>query len=185
MGFHWYNNISYGRNVSINPFFYGTYLGPTKDEEPAFRSQDEAYQYDAIGSFMQLNETHWKEFSVYRLEWEPGENGYVRWYVDDEFKFSIEAEGLATATGASIPEEPSYVILNTAISTSWGFPTDIPWGCDIFDCKVSGGQCGFWPGFCESLPAQFEIEYVRVYQDKNNSRHTIGCNPRVPYCKVY
>ena len=177
MGFHWYNNITYGRNVSINPFFYGTYLGPTSPKEPAFRSPDEAYQYDAIGSFMQLNETHWEEFSVYRLEWEPGENGYVRWYVDDEFKFGIGAEGIASATGASIPEEPSYVILNTAISTSWGFPTDTPWGCDVFDCKVSGGQCGLWPGFCESLPAEFEIEYVRVYQDKNNTRHTLGCNP--------
>ena len=26
-GFNWYKNLSYGHNVSINPFFYGTYLG--------------------------------------------------------------------------------------------------------------------------------------------------------------
>ena len=175
-GFHWYNNITYGRNVSINPFFYGNYLGPTTKDEPAYRSPDEAYQCDAIGSLMQLNKSHWEEFSVFRLEWEPGDNGYIRWYVDGEFQYGIEGVGLAAATGARIPEEPSYVILNTAISTSWGFP-ETPWGCDVMDCKTADGKCGFWPGFCESLPADFEIEYVRVYQDKRNKKHTLGCNP--------
>jgi len=34
-GFHWYKNLTYGENVSINPFFYGTYLGGTKPEEPS------------------------------------------------------------------------------------------------------------------------------------------------------
>lgn len=34
-GFHWYDNITYGKNVSINPFFYGNYLGPTKKNEPS------------------------------------------------------------------------------------------------------------------------------------------------------
>lgn len=33
-GFNWYDNITYGDNVSINPFFYGTYLAPTKSLEP-------------------------------------------------------------------------------------------------------------------------------------------------------
>ena len=33
-GFTWYDNLTYGENTSINPFFYGTYLGPTKKEEP-------------------------------------------------------------------------------------------------------------------------------------------------------
>lgn len=177
-GFHWYQNITFGDNVSINPFFYGTYLGPTKKEEPAYRSPEEAYQADAIGSFMQLNETNWEEFSVFRLEWEPGPEGFVRWYADDVFKFGIAAEGLNAATGAQIPEEPSYVILNTAISTSWGFPESVPWGCTKYDCKTKEGQCGFNDGFCESLPAEFQIEYVRVYQNKNNSRHTLGCNPQ-------
>ena len=34
-GFHWYSNLTYGEDVSINPFFYGTYLGATKIEEPS------------------------------------------------------------------------------------------------------------------------------------------------------
>ena len=38
----------------------------------------------------------------------------------------IDATSL-TPWGTKIPDEPSYVILNTAISTSWGFPNP-PWG---------------------------------------------------------
>jgi hypothetical protein len=37
-GFNWYSNLTYGDNTSINPFFYGTYLGPTKKEEPGKNS---------------------------------------------------------------------------------------------------------------------------------------------------
>eukprot|EP01041_Mallomonas_annulata_P007831 gene7831-16016_t len=33
-GFTWYDNLSYGTNTSINPFFYGTYLTETKTLEP-------------------------------------------------------------------------------------------------------------------------------------------------------
>jgi len=79
--------------------------------------------------------------------------------------------------GSVIPNEPSYVILNTAISTSWGFPNP-PWGCTLYDCKDPDGQCGFNPGFCKSLPAHFKIDFVRVYQNKQDSRQTIGCNPQ-------
>jgi len=33
-GYTWYDNVTYGDNTSINPFFYGTYLAVTKKEEP-------------------------------------------------------------------------------------------------------------------------------------------------------
>jgi hypothetical protein len=96
--------------------------------------------------------------------------------VDDIYRFGIEASSLQEEA-ANIPNEPSYVILNTAISTSWGFPSTPP-GCDLFDCKKSKGKCGFNPGFCESLPAQYAIDHIRIYQNKNDSKHTIGCNPK-------
>ncbi len=32
-GFEWYANLTFGRNTSINPFFYGTYLAPTLSSE--------------------------------------------------------------------------------------------------------------------------------------------------------
>jgi len=141
-GYNWYNHLTYGRNVSINPFFYGTFLGPTKEQEPVHRTIDEAYQCDAIGSMMGLDRSYWKEYKKFRLEWEPGDDGYVRWYVDGKFRFGIEGHDVKNVTGASIPSEPSYIIFNTAISTSWGFPT-APWGCSDYDCKTSAGKCGF------------------------------------------
>lgn len=124
----------------------------------------------------QLTDDHFKNFHKFRLEWQPGEDGYVHWYFDDKFRFGVEAEGLKK-TKAQIPNEPSYIIMNTAISTSWGFPNPPP-GCVNYDCKDVNAQCGFNPGFCKTLPADFKIDYVRVYQNKKDSRQTLGCNPK-------
>lgn len=125
---------------------------------------------------MSLNDSYWKSPHKFRLEWQPGDDGYVRWYVDDKFRFGIEQAGL-DEMGSKIPQEPSYVIMNTAISTSWGFPNP-PWGCTEYDCKDPEARCGFNAGFCQSLPAEFSIDYVRVYQNKQDPRQTVGCNPR-------
>jgi hypothetical protein len=141
------------------------------------RSKAESYQADAISSMIQLQKDHWDHFHTYRLEWQPGKDGYIHWYMDDKFRFGIEAAGLKEEH-SQIPNEPSYIIMNTAISTSWGFPQTPP-GCDIFDCKdLIKGQCGMFPGFCKTLPAEFHIDFVRVYQKKNDSSQTIGCNPK-------
>ncbi len=123
-----------------------------------------------------MGEDHFANFHTFRLEWQPGESGYIHWYMDDEFKYGIEAAGLAEQH-TQIPQEPSYVILNTAISTSWGFPNPPP-GCTNYDCKDPEAQCGFSPGFCKTLPAEFLIDYVRIYQNKEDVNQTVGCNPR-------
>lgn len=175
-GFHWYNNLTYGTNVSINPFFYGNYLGATKPSEPIFRSEDMAYQCDALSSMQTIGKEHFSAMHRYRLEWQPGATGYVRWYVDGEFSFGIDAAGLEEQ-GSAIPDEPSYIIFNTALSTSWGFPNAPP-GCDDYDCKDPAKRCGFNAGFCESLPAEFKIDHVRVYQRRDDPLQTLGCNPR-------
>jgi hypothetical protein len=125
---------------------------------------------------VQLEKDHWDTFHTFRLEWEPGKDGYIHWYMDDEFRFGVEGEGLKPQK-TQIPTEPSYIIMNTAISTSWGFPTPPP-GCTLYDCKDPNGQCGMNPGFCKSLPANFYIDHVRVYQNKKNENHTLGCNPK-------
>jgi hypothetical protein len=210
-GFHWYKNLTYGDNVTINPFFYGTYLGSTKPEEPSksccltptpdtvtalsqiltihpfsptphppqqmtvFRAKDEAYQCDALSSMLSLNDSYWKTMHKFRLEWQPGPQGYVHWYVDGKFRFGVEQEGLDEMR-SKVPQEPSYVIMNTAISTSWGFPNP-PWGCTEYDCKDPEARCGFNSGFCQTLPAEFLIDYVRVYQNKADKYQSVGCNP--------
>ena len=140
------------------------------------RSKKESYQCDALSSMVPLDKSFWEEMHRFRLEWQPGENGYVHWYIDDVFKYGVEAEGLKI-TNAQIPNEPSYVIINTAISTSWGFP-DPPWGCTVYDCKVPEGRCGMFPGFCQQLPAEFHVDNIRVYQNREDPLQTIGCNPQ-------
>ena len=90
--------------------------------------------------------------------------------------YGVEDGGIREKLGAQIPQEPSYLVMNTAISNSWGFP-DPPAGCNTYDCKVEGGQCGMDPKFCSTLPATMEVESVRVWQNKNDSAQTLGCNP--------
>jgi len=124
---------------------------------------------------MSLNDSFWHGLHKVRLEWQPGEKGYVHWYVDDKFRFGVEQSGL-DEVGTKIPQEPSYVIINTAISTSWGFPNP-PWGCTEYDCKDPEARCGFNPGFCQSLPAEFSVDYVRIWQNKKDPLQTVGCNP--------
>ncbi len=131
----------------------------------------------------QLNESHFTGMHTFRLEWQPGEDGYLRWYMDDDFQFGIDGAGLKKQQ-TQIPNEPSYVILNTAISTSWGFPNPPP-GCTEYDCKDPAKQCGMNPGWCKTLPAEFKIDYVRVYQNSADSKQTIGCNPREYPTKRY
>ena len=125
---------------------------------------------------MTLNTSYFDTMKKFRLEWQPGPKGYVHWYVDGVMRFGVENEGLQP-WGTKIPDEPSYIIFNTAISTSWGFPNP-PWGCTEYDCKTTEGQCGFNPGFCKTLPAKFLIDNVRVYQDKTDKLQNIGCNPK-------
>lgn len=120
---------------------------------------------------------------IVSTQWQPGEDGYVHWYGDGEFRFGIEQAGLDPYK-TKIPTEPSYVIINTAISTSWGFPS-APIGCTEYDCKTETGRCGFSPGFCKTLPAEFKIAHVRVYQNKNDSNMYVGCNPRSHPTKRY
>lgn len=131
---------------------------------------------------MQLNKTHYHDHHTYRVEWEPpdlnGEGGYVKWFTDGLLVSGIFGDSLGIME-TEIPSEPMYMLLNTAVSSSWGFPTPCPDGCecDCFQCGNPECACGLPPGYCENFPAAFEIDYVRVYQAVNESRHTMGCSP--------
>mmetsp|Transcript_5567 Transcript_5567/g.13916 ORF Transcript_5567/g.13916 Transcript_5567/m.13916 type:complete len:703 (-) Transcript_5567:494-2602(-) len=189
----WYNNLTGGMNTSLNIAFYGTYNHFRDDTNPA--TQD--YWSDAISYNRQLNESHFGKFHKYRLEWElPSKNGtrendykeetfgYIRWFVDDEFVLEIEGEGLnSSGTGGEISSEPMYMLLNTAVSSQWGFPEKCPamCPCKTYDCR--GGfqeTCGFSEGFCSMLrrPAEYRINYIRVYQDKDDPKQKVGCSTK-------
>jgi len=191
-------------NTSLNPYFYGTYLDETKPGEPVTRGKKQAFQADAVCAMNQLVESHFDEFHTFRLEWQPGEGGRLDWFVqgykindthymtgDGRGKdwypaYTITDDILKKTMGSQIPIEPSYLIINTAISSTWGFPYITPDYCTpCFDCIDRKCQCNFNHGFCEMLgkgDVAMYIDSVRVYQSRNASahvgaEHSLGCDP--------
>jgi beta-glucanase (GH16 family) len=174
----WYTNMTYGTNSSINVFFYGSNLGETAIVEPTMRTAKQSYRADSVSSINNIDNSYFDEFHTYGLEWVTGKDGYINWYADDVQVFGVTAEGISV-NGAQIPEEPSYLIFNTAVSSSWGFPLPCPDGCDCscFDCNKEECVCGLPVGFCDILPAHFLIDHVRIWQAENDSTQYTGCDP--------
>ena len=199
----WYEHLEYHGNTSINPFFYGTYLGKTKPGEPVTRTKKQAFQADAVGVAHQLTPAHFKKAHTFRVEWQPGPGGRIDWYTKDHkinTTFSMEGDGLgkdwvhifgikdeslSELTGSQIPIEPSYLIFNTAVSSTWGFPSEVPDSCTTkcYDCDNPKCACNFAPGFCKMLretDVAMYIDSVRLYQSRDpviGKNHSIGCDP--------
>ena len=199
----WYDDLIFHGNTSINPFFYGTYLGETKKGEPVARTKKEAFQADAVGAMHQLVPAHFRRMHTFRIEWQPGPGGRIDWFTkgkkgtranstdaidkDTEWvlAFTLKDDAIKSVMGSQIPNEPSYLIFNTAISSTWGFPYDVPSYCPkCYDCSNVTCACAFYPGFCQMMKkgVAMSIDHVRVYQSKNDSAHvgnphTLGCDP--------
>jgi hypothetical protein len=203
----WYDDLEVRGNTSINPFFYGTYLAETKPNEPVTRSKKQAFQADAIGSIHQLTAAHFNTTHTFRLEWQPGPGGRLDWFTksykvngpngtfsmegdglghDWVHAFTLHDESLSNLMGSQIPNEPTYLIMNLAISSTWGFPYDTPdWCTKCFDCDDPKCACAFHPGFCKELKSgevAMYIDSMRVYQSNDPSahvgnNHTLGCDP--------
>ncbi|CBJ31299.1 Beta-1,6-glucan active enzyme, family GH16 [Ectocarpus siliculosus] len=171
----WYEeDIHYGKNSTLNKWFYGVLL---EHDLPG-----KSYYADAVSSNHVLSETHFEDLHTYRLDWQPGggddsSKGYLRWYVDDELLYGISDDTLESFHGSQIPLEPMYLLLNTAVSTTWGFP-DCHTGCacDCFDARDPACACAVAPGFDGVFPAEFVVDSVRVYQALNDTTHTLGCD---------
>lgn len=141
------------------------------------------YQSDAISANTHITEDYYTKQNIYRVEWEPPtpgkQDGYVRWYLNKKLLFGIEGHSLHI-TGATIPSEPMYMIMNTAVASSWGFPAPCPEGCDCkcYECGNPDCYCGLPNGYCENFPASFEIDYVRVWQAVDEPKHQVGCSTK-------
>ena len=171
---HWYEGLEYGsNNTQLNPFFYGVTL--------ELKPVQYTYQSDAISANTQLTKAYFDHYHKYSVEWEPpnddGTDGYVKWYLDDKFLYGIRGDNL-NLTNTETPSEPMYLLINTAVASSWGFPKPCPDGCtcECYECGNPECVCGLPDVFCDNFPASFEIEYVRVYQAKNESNHHLGCS---------
>eukprot|EP00585_Thalassiosira_rotula_P009408 CAMPEP_0196137246 /NCGR_PEP_ID=MMETSP0910-20130528/5293_1 /TAXON_ID=49265 /ORGANISM="Thalassiosira rotula, Strain GSO102" /LENGTH=744 /DNA_ID=CAMNT_0041397683 /DNA_START=265 /DNA_END=2499 /DNA_ORIENTATION=+ len=205
---NWYDNLTVAGNTSLNPFFYGTYLGVTKPNEPVTRNKNQAFQADAVGAMKQLVPEHFKTPHTFRVEWQPGRGGRLDWFTKSHKRldengniYHIEEDGkgqdwehslhipdfsLENTMGSKIPEEPSYVIINTAISSTWAFPYNVPdWCPKCYDCDDPKCACSFNPGFCNMMKTgkvALKVDAVRVYQSKDDDAHSgqphsLGCDP--------
>jgi hypothetical protein len=130
-----------------------------------------------------MDQSYFNSQNIYRVEWEPptpGKNdGYIRWYLNGKFVFGIKGESL-NITGTSIPSEPMYMIMNTAVASSWGFPVPCPDGCtcECYECNNPDCDCALPVGYCDNFPSYFEIDYVRVWQAVNETKHQLGCSTK-------
>merc|ERR1712176_204521 len=97
----------------------------------------------------------------------------------------INGTGIVDAgLGSTISSEPMSIIMNTAISTEWGFPATCPAKCKCkkYDCNSNDyhEKCGFPRGFCDVLQnetlSSYKIDWVRVYQNPNDPRQKVGCS---------
>lgn len=171
------------------------------------RTKKQAYQADAVGALHQLTAAHFNTTHTFRLEWQPGPGGRLDWFtkshkitnengtyskegdglgLDWVHAFSLKDKSLSELMGSQIPNEPSYLIMNLAISSTWGFPYNTPdWCKKCFDCSDPKCACAFHPGFCNQMKepgVAMYVDSVRVYQSNDPSahvgnNHTLGCDP--------
>ena len=102
-----------------NKIIFITFYVPqaTNPGDPDYRTKAESYQADAISCIAQLNDSFWEEFHTWRLEWQPPNEknpteGYVKWYIDGEFKFEVSQANLNSVNlDSKIPMEPSSIVI--------------------------------------------------------------------------
>ena len=181
----WYDGLTGGDNTTLNINFYGNYNHFVNDPHP----EKTDYWSDAVSFNRQLEEKHFNSSHTYRLEWDvpTDENdGYLHWYLDGKLILAINGTGIRQGgTGSEVSTEPMYIILNTAVSSQWGFPVQCPPNCPCgeYDCNSKDYRqlCGFSGGFCDMMTKkkkspQYKVDWVRVYQDPTKKEQKVGCS---------
>lgn len=112
------------------------------------------------GSSYLDGDTWFTDHHKYAVLWEPGE--YVRWYVDDQLLFEVDKEALKKQTSPEgltveqrlVPKEPSYLIMNLAMSNN------------------------AWAKVDENLtyPGVMSVDHVRIWQ--RPGKINVGCDPQ-------
>uniref|UniRef100_A0A7S4JAL0 GH16 domain-containing protein n=1 Tax=Odontella aurita TaxID=265563 RepID=A0A7S4JAL0_9STRA len=181
----WYDGLVGGNESALNILFYGSYNHYGSDAD----SNAKDYWSDAISYNRQLRDEHFARTHKYRVEWEVPDNetgnpGYLHWFLNDRLVLKLNGTVLADqGLGTEISSEPSYILMNTAVSSQWGFPGECPSGCPCkkYDCRSRNWKekCGFPEGFCDMLKnesSKYRVNYVRVYQDPNDPKQKVGCS---------
>ncbi|TMW65160.1 hypothetical protein Poli38472_009327 [Pythium oligandrum] len=155
---------------------------PRPDDQPKSNIMDPFnYQIDAISSNWHLHLGAYLDYVVYQVEWVTGMNGYVRWMLEGHPLFEITAEAFSKVPqdkAKSNPEkimleEPMYMIMNVALSSSWVFLMLEEPMYMIMNVALSPLQI-------QASPAV--VDYVRLYQDLGDDRDAdnlmqLSCDP--------
>lgn len=136
-------NIIHGERVELN-----TYRGSILQMAASGVARTNQQSYQNTGQV----------YSVWGFEYEPGDNGYITWWMDGVKAWTLTAAAVGPDTLAGIaqrpiPEEPMYIIMNVAISSGFG--------------TIQWDQLQY--------PATMQVDYVRLYQSKD--RQNVGCDP--------
>ncbi|KAK1933893.1 Beta-glucan synthesis-associated protein SKN1 [Phytophthora citrophthora] len=143
------------------------------------------YQMDAISSNWPVHLGAYTDYVEYQLEWVTGKNGYVRWMLQGNPLFEVTTEAFSNVpqnANKSNPEkvmleEPMSIILNVALSSSWGAtPPNAGKECrgDGTDEETNR--------ICDSFPMYLKMDYMRLYQDLGDDLDAdnymqLGCDP--------
>lgn len=104
-----------------------------------------------------INESSSQEFQKVGFEYlNDDENGYLQWFIGNDPTLTIHAKALhpnGNIDWRRLSKEPMSIILNLGISANWAYID--------------------WPSI--KFPVTFKIDYVRVYQPKDQVN--VGCDP--------
>ncbi|RLN37979.1 hypothetical protein BBO99_00004239 [Phytophthora kernoviae] len=143
------------------------------------------YQMDAISSNWPVHLGAYTDYVEYQLEWVTGKNGYVQWLLQGSPLFEVTTDAFSNVPqdkGKTNPqkvmlEEPMSLILNVALSSSWG-ATPPNAGKE---CRGDGAD-EETNKICDAFPMYLKMDYMRLYQDLGDDLDAdnymqVGCDP--------
>ena len=140
--------FTYGSASAETPYHVGANYEFWGDEYEGYMN-GAGMQTDAYSANTELSDVYWEGQHLWRVEWRAGANGFMRWSLDGQVQFQLEASMLheprkvtfhenqgtdgfghkrqaGTRRPLEMPLEPMYVILNVDSSPKWGWPSHKP-----------------------------------------------------------
>ncbi|GMF42549.1 unnamed protein product [Phytophthora fragariaefolia] len=147
---------------------------PRNSTTPRTNAMDSfSYQMDAISANWPVHLGAYTDYFVYQVEWVTGANGYVRWMGAGQPLFEVTADAFSVVpqnANKSNPqklmvEEPMSLVLNVALSKSWGATPPNPGS----ECRGDGSD-ETTNNICGEFPMYLKVDYIRLYQDPKGNR---------------
>mmetsp|Transcript_14000 Transcript_14000/g.30953 ORF Transcript_14000/g.30953 Transcript_14000/m.30953 type:complete len:872 (+) Transcript_14000:255-2870(+) len=189
----WYKELKPGNRMTYGPAWattvndrWGSVIAKDRPDGRPVRIQT-----DELSAVSSLPSHAFVEPHLFKMEWKAGEDGYLRFFLDNEFLYHVDAftirrqvnltkkeHPMGTLFSRQLPEEPMSMLLNVDLSTIWNWDQTgcLSGECDCctdcsdmkcWFCLVDGVNQRDWlRRLCTTLPTHYEIDYVRIYQRK-------------------